>query len=216
MHSTSWQVNFSSLEGCVSRMIIPLAAFDALDRSFASLVVPVAVDSSNISAPQQVYRVLIRERNDQAVSEIYRARQEGCNRVSLIYGVMHATDLARKFQGMGFSESIETKWRRAWKIDDDDGFVPNFVTMAALTLLVGSSSLHWWEMVYWLQQSNECLWYGGKEVVESMWPNTDVVVSVVQYLQCPGESFAAAECRATLGYFGLHLLMYKIIRSVLL
>lgn len=162
----------------------------------------------------QAYRVLIRDRNERAMGEICRAKQDGCKRVSLLYGVMHATDLAQRCRELGLREG-SSGWRTAWKIHDDDGPTQNAITCLAVGLLVGSSFFHWWDMVMWLKQSNDCFWFGATDIVESVWPNTDVVVPVVQYLQCPGDSLVAAQGRAVLGYFGLHFFMLQILRKIL-
>jgi hypothetical protein len=163
----------------------------------------------------QAYRVLIRDRNEQALGEICRAKRDGCKKVSLLYGVMHATDLAQRCRELGLKEGASS-WRTAWKIRDEGGAKQNVITCLAVGLLVGSSFFHWWDMATWLKSNNDCLWFGATEVVESVWPNTDVVVPVVQHLQCPGDSQAAAQGRAVFGYFGLHFFMLQILRKILM
>lgn len=163
----------------------------------------------------QAYRVLIQDRNEQALGEVCRAKRDGCKKVSLLYGVMHATDLAQRCRELGLKEGASS-WRTAWRIRDESGAKQNIITCLAVGLLVGSSFSHWWDMVTWLKSNNDCLWFGATEVVESVWPNTDIVVPVVQHLQCPGDSQAAAQGRAVFGYFGLHFFMLQILRKILM
>ena len=173
-------LDWSSLMGNringLSQIVIPLlhaAASGRFDQLRQLVFGQVVIATNQVSQSGKKYNLLIKKRNEKALSVLDTVRNQSnrgdstsCSNLAILYGCSHCPDLHLKLvQEYGF-RPIKTEWRTAWTIwpqslrqsgSDTENIATTVGLLVSLSLYLGIGGVDWVATVGAIVQSDSAL-----------------------------------------------------------